>query len=116
MFKQTGMSAIGAVGLFTLAQPILHHTGWKKAGKEVLLLVGGACITLTPIILWYVSMEHGELRPYAFILKPRCRREGVDVKSSGRNRAAGRTKPEKGPLAAWSWKLLPATSATVGRP
>ncbi len=30
MFKQTGVSAIAAVGLFTLAQPILHRTAGRR--------------------------------------------------------------------------------------
>ena len=40
MFKQTGVSAIAAVGLFILVQPLLHHEAWKKVGKDILLLVG----------------------------------------------------------------------------
>jgi 4-amino-4-deoxy-L-arabinose transferase-like glycosyltransferase len=83
MFKQTGMSAIGAVGLFTLIQPVLHHAGWKKAGKEVLLLVAGACITLTPIILWYVSMDTPvHYWPYSFVLEPALSAVGIHVKDA----------------------------------
>lgn len=80
MFKPTGMSAIGAVGLFTLIQPALHHSGWKKAGKEVLLLVAGALIVLTPIIGWYVSMGTAvHYWPYSFVLKPALSAVGVDT-------------------------------------
>jgi hypothetical protein len=71
MFKQTGLSAIAAVGLFVLAQPALHRTGWKRAGKEVLLLVAGAAITMTPICIWYASMGTPlHYWPYSFIVKP----------------------------------------------
>ena len=71
MFKPTGVSAVAAVGLFVLAQPILRHYSWKRAGKEVLLLVAGAAITLAPIVLWYASMDTPpHYYPYSFIIGP----------------------------------------------
>lgn len=71
MFKQTGLSAIAATGLFVLAQPILHHTGWKAAGKDLLLLTAGAVAVLAPIGLWYASMDTPlHYWPYSFILEP----------------------------------------------
>ena len=71
MFKQTGMSAIGAVGIFVLAQPILHHSGWRKVGKDFLLLVAGTAITMTPIAIWYSSMGTPlHYWPYSFIFEP----------------------------------------------
>ena len=71
MFKQTGMSAIGAVGIFVLAQPILHRAGWRKAGKDILLLVAGSAITLTPIAIWYSSMGTPlHYWPYSFVFEP----------------------------------------------
>jgi len=71
LFKQTGVSAIAAVGLFVLAQPILRHYGWQKAGKEVVLLVAGALITMTPICAWYARMGTPLYYwPYSFALEP----------------------------------------------
>jgi 4-amino-4-deoxy-L-arabinose transferase-like glycosyltransferase len=81
MFKQTGVSAIAAVGLFILAQPILHHDVWKKAGKDVVLLVAGAVITLTPICAWYASMNTPLYYwPYSFALGPVFKLAGADLK------------------------------------
>jgi len=80
MFKQTGVSAIAAVGLFTLAQPILHRYGWRKAGIDVVLLVAGAAITLTPICLWYASMNTPLYYwPYSFALSPVFKLAGVQM-------------------------------------
>ncbi len=71
LFKQTGVSAIAAVGLFVLAQPILRHYGWKKVGKDVGLLVAGAMITMAPICVWYASMGTPLYYwPYSFALEP----------------------------------------------
>jgi len=111
MFKQTGMSAIGAVGLFTLLQPILHHSGWKKAGKEVLFLVAGACITLVPIMAWYVSMDSAvHYWPYSFILKPALSAVGVDTERgqvAESQEPAAQAKPEKQAPRGIVLKLLP---------
>lgn len=52
LFKETGNSAIAAVGLFVIAQPLLKHRTWKKTGTDILLLLAGAVITLAPIFLW----------------------------------------------------------------
>ncbi|MCP4449826.1 MAG: hypothetical protein GY809_00070 [Planctomycetes bacterium] len=70
MFKQTGLSAIGAVGLFALLQPVFRHGTWKEAGQEVLLLFGGAALSLTPVYLW-LTLEKApfEYYPYAKIIR-----------------------------------------------
>jgi 4-amino-4-deoxy-L-arabinose transferase-like glycosyltransferase len=71
LFKQTGVAAIAAVGLFVLAGPILYHYAWKKVGKDILLLVAGAMVTLTPICAWYASMGTPLYYwPYSFALGP----------------------------------------------
>jgi 4-amino-4-deoxy-L-arabinose transferase-like glycosyltransferase len=81
LFKQTGVSAIAAVGLFLLAQPILHRYAWKKVGKDILLLVAGAIITLTPICAWYASMGTPLYYwPYSFALGPVFKLAGADLK------------------------------------
>lgn len=80
LFKQTGVSAIAAVGLFTLVQPVLHRYGWKRAGVDILLLVAGAAITLTPICLWYASMDTPlHYWPYSFALSPVFKLVGVEM-------------------------------------
>jgi 4-amino-4-deoxy-L-arabinose transferase-like glycosyltransferase len=81
LFKQTGVSAIAAVGLFVLAGPILYRYAWKKVGKDILLLVAGAVITLTPICAWYASMGTPLYYwPYSFALGPVFKLAGVDFR------------------------------------
>jgi 4-amino-4-deoxy-L-arabinose transferase-like glycosyltransferase len=88
MFKQTGVSAIAAVGLFVLAQPILRHNGWKKAGQAVVLLVAGAAITLAPICLWYARMGTPLYYwPYSFAFGPVFKLAGVDLERAAQGEA-----------------------------
>jgi 4-amino-4-deoxy-L-arabinose transferase-like glycosyltransferase len=71
LFKQTGMSAIAAIGLFVLAQPFLHHSTWKKTGTTILLLLAGAAIGMAPVYLWLASAEApAGYWPYSFASKP----------------------------------------------
>ncbi len=71
LFKQTGLSAIAAVGLFTLLQPVLKRVGWKDAGKDIALMVAGAAITMLPIYAWYAKMGTPAYRwPYSFLVRP----------------------------------------------
>ena len=55
MFKETGISAIGAVGLFVIVQPLLKHRSWKKTGTDILLLLAGAALIISPICLWLAA-------------------------------------------------------------
>jgi hypothetical protein len=57
LFKETGFSVIGAVGLFVIAQPLLKHRSWKKTGTDILLLLAGAFISISPICLWLVIQK-----------------------------------------------------------
>ncbi len=57
MFKETGISAIGAVGLFVIAQPLLKHRSWKKTGTDILLLAAGAALIISPICLWLAAQK-----------------------------------------------------------
>ncbi len=70
MFKQTGLSAIAAVGLFALIQPLFKNGTWKEAGREVALLLGGAALSLTPVYIW-LSLKNAPFPyyPYAKILR-----------------------------------------------
>ncbi len=55
LFKETGISAITAVGLFVIAQPLLKHKSWKKTGADILLLLAGAALIISPICLWLAA-------------------------------------------------------------
>ena len=57
LFKETGISAISAVGLFVIAQPLLKHRSWKKTGTDILLLSAGAVVVISPICLWLSAQK-----------------------------------------------------------
>ncbi|MDI9432492.1 MAG: glycosyltransferase family 39 protein [Planctomycetota bacterium] len=71
MFKQTGLSAIAATGLFVLLQPVLRRESWKKAGRDLVLMTAGALVVLVPILGWYASMGSPVgFWPYSFLYGP----------------------------------------------
>jgi len=71
IFKETGTSALGAVGVFVIAQPLLKHCTWKKTGADILLLVAGAAIAIGPICLWLAASKAPiNYYPYAFLYRP----------------------------------------------
>ncbi len=65
MFKETGISAIGAVGLFVIAQPLLKHRSWKKTGTDILLLSAGAVLIISPICLW-LAIQKAPINYYPY--------------------------------------------------
>jgi hypothetical protein len=67
LFKQTGMSAIGAVGLFVVAQPILRHRTFKQTGIDILLLLGGAAAALAPLYIWIIGWGVQMPLPYEWV-------------------------------------------------
>ncbi len=67
LFKQTGVSAIGALGLFVLLQPVLGHQSFKQMGRDVLLLFAGAAVGVGPIYIWLVGWDVDMGLPYAFV-------------------------------------------------
>ena len=70
LFKQTGLSAIAAVGLFVLIQPVIKQRTWKQTGNDILLLIAGAIISLGPVYVWMVSGNVPfEYWPYAKIIR-----------------------------------------------
>lgn len=80
LFKQTGTSAIGAAGLFVLVQPFLKCRTWRQTGQDLLLLAGGASLSIVPVCIWL----HGqgtplEYYPYAKILRVLFPGEGERV-------------------------------------
>lgn len=71
LFKQTGLSAIAAVGLFVLVQPVLRRVSWRKAGKDLVLMAAGAVAMLAPLDIWYASMGTPVRSwPYSFLYGP----------------------------------------------
>ncbi len=67
LFKQTGVSAIGAVGLFVLLQPVLKHKTWKQMGRDALLLLAGAAAGLGPLYFWILIWRVQMALPYSFV-------------------------------------------------
>ncbi|MHC4679656.1 MAG: ArnT family glycosyltransferase, partial [Planctomycetota bacterium] len=71
MFKETGTSALGAVGLFAIAQPVLKHCSWKRTGADILLLLAGSLVVISPICLWLAASGSPiNYYPYAFVYRP----------------------------------------------
>lgn len=71
MFKETGVSAIGAVGIFIIAQPLLKNSTWRKTGVDISLMLAGAAIILCPIYLWLaVQKTPAKFYPYSSLTKP----------------------------------------------
>jgi len=67
LFKQTGMSAVGAVGLFIIAQPILKNRTFKQTGIDILLLFAGAGAAIAPLYIWILGWNVGLPLPYSFV-------------------------------------------------
>jgi len=65
LFKETGISAAAAVGLFVIAQPLLKHRSFKKTGADILLLVAGAVIVISPICIW-LSLQKAPLNYFPY--------------------------------------------------
>ncbi len=68
LFKETGISAITAVGLFVIAQPLLKHRTWKQTGTDIILLLAGAVISIAPVYIW-LNIENAPptYYPYSFV-------------------------------------------------
>jgi hypothetical protein len=70
LFKQTGASAMAAIGLFVLIQPLFKHRSWKQTGSDIGLLAAGAIIAIAPACIWLQAYHGGQMLPYAFVWKP----------------------------------------------
>ncbi len=69
LFKQTGTSAMAAIGLFAIAQPLFSDKTWKRAGTDVLLLLAGGAASLAPVVVWLaVHGAPGGYFPFVSIL------------------------------------------------
>jgi hypothetical protein len=67
LFKETGTTAIGAIGLFVIAQPIFKHRTWKQTGIDILLLLAGAVAAISPFYIWILGWHVQLDLPYIFI-------------------------------------------------
>ena len=70
LFKQTGASAMAAIGLFVLIQPLFKHRSWKQTASDIGLLAAGAVIAIAPACIWLLTSQNGQMLPYAFVWKP----------------------------------------------
>ena len=68
LFKQTGVSAICAVGLFTILQPILKNRTIKQTMVDILLLAAGATASLLPLFIWLIGWHSSNYLPYQFVI------------------------------------------------
>jgi len=67
LFKETGTSAIGAIGLFVIAQPIFRHRTWKQTGIDIALLLAGFAAATAPIYIWMLGWDIRAPLPYSFV-------------------------------------------------
>ena len=67
LFKQTGVSAIAATGLFVILQPLLKNRTWKQLGLDVLLLWAGAIAAIAPFYIWILGWGVQTALPYSFV-------------------------------------------------
>ena len=70
LFKPTGMSAVGAIGLFIIVQPLFKHRTFKQTSHEIVLLLIGAVIAISPLYVWLITCHGGRKLPYSFLWKP----------------------------------------------
>ena len=69
LFKETGASAIGAMGLFVVAGPFLKHRTFKQTAVDILLLLAGAAAAIAPLYIWIIAGNVQLGLPYAFVWK-----------------------------------------------
>jgi hypothetical protein len=67
LFKETGTTAIGAIGLFVIAQPIFKHRTLKQTGIDILLLFAGAIAAISPFYIWILGWDIQLALPYIFV-------------------------------------------------
>jgi hypothetical protein len=67
LFKETGLSAIGAMGLFVVLQPLLKNRTWKQTGVDILLLLAGAIAAIGPLYIWIIGWDLKIGLPYSFV-------------------------------------------------
>jgi hypothetical protein len=99
LFKPTGMSAAGAVGLFVIVQPILKNRTLKQTGIDILLLIAGAIAAIAPLYIWILAWNVQIDLPYSFLWR-----------ELGKMLPSGASNPQAKPTADYisgSRKLVP---------
>jgi hypothetical protein len=66
LFKPTGTTAVGAVGVFVILQPFLKNRTLKQTGIDIVLLFAGAAIALAPLYIWIIGWNVRLRLPYYF--------------------------------------------------
>ncbi len=66
LFKETGISAIGAIGLFVILQPIFKNRTWKQTGIDIALLLAGTAAAMAPLYIWLLGWNVRFTLPYSF--------------------------------------------------
>jgi hypothetical protein len=67
LFKPTGVSAAGAIGLFVILQPIFRNRTLKQTGVDILLLLAGFVIAMAPLYIWILAWHVQIDLPYSFV-------------------------------------------------
>jgi len=67
LFKPTGVSAIGAVGLFVVLQPVLKNKTFRQTGFDIALLLAGSIAALAPLYIWILAWKVQLNLPYMFV-------------------------------------------------
>ena len=67
LFKPTGLSAIGAIALFIIVQPLFKHRTLRQTGIDIVLLLAGAALALAPTFYWWhTAGSPKQYIPYRF--------------------------------------------------
>ncbi|MGD9109803.1 MAG: glycosyltransferase family 39 protein, partial [Phycisphaerales bacterium] len=67
LFKPTGMTVIGAIGIFVLLQPLFKNRTIKQTGIDIILLFAGAALAIAPLYIWILGWHVALSLPYSFI-------------------------------------------------
>jgi hypothetical protein len=67
LFKPTGLSAAGALGLFVIAQPFLKNRTFRQTFADIGLLILGAAISVAPLYIWIFAWNVQMRLPYSFV-------------------------------------------------
>jgi len=82
LFKETGVSVVGAMGLFVIVQPIFKQRTWKQAGVDILLLLGGATGVNGAIIYLDTRPARSDSAAVLFCMGCNCRPDTQNVRRS----------------------------------
>lgn len=67
LFKETGISATGAIGLFVILQPFFKNRTWKQTAVDIALLFAGATAAMAPLYIWMLGWNIKFPLPYSFV-------------------------------------------------